>query len=82
MGTRGASTGQGTLTLDALYLSDGWSDGWRRNASENRINNINTIEVYRAIRGNLEMPEQSVFIRGRVQAPPARTICSGKLLTY
>jgi hypothetical protein len=78
VGSRGASTGQGTLTLDALYLSA----GWLRNASENRINNINMVEVYHAILGNLEMPEQAVFIRGRVQAPPARTIFSGKLLTY
>jgi hypothetical protein len=37
------------LTLDFLYLSD----GWLRNSSENRANNINALEVYHEIRGNL-----------------------------
>jgi hypothetical protein len=49
--TRGASAGGGNLTLDFLYLSD----GWLRNSSENRANNINTLEAYHEIRGNLKI---------------------------
>ena len=51
--TRGASAGGGNLTLDLLYLSD----GWLRHSSENRANNINTIEAYHEIRGNLKKIE-------------------------
>ena len=47
--TRGVSTGRGNLTLDSLYLSD----GRLCNPSENRVNNINMLEVYHKIRGNL-----------------------------
>src|SRR5262249_32746426 len=48
--TRGASAGRGTLTRALLYLSD----GWLRHASENRVNNINILEVYHEIRWNLD----------------------------
>src|SRR5262249_20304543 len=48
--TRRASTGMGNLTLDFLYLSDGRPC----NSSENRVNNINMLEIYHEIRGNLE----------------------------
>jgi hypothetical protein len=58
--TRGASAGGGNLTLDFLYLSD----GWRRNSSENRVNNINILEVYHEIRLNLNIG--STFHRTRV----------------
>jgi len=37
------------LTLDLLYPSD----GWLRNSLENRLNNINRLEVYHEIRGNV-----------------------------
>jgi hypothetical protein len=47
--TRGVSTGRGNLTLDSLYLSD----GRLCNPSENRVNNINMLEVYHKIRGNV-----------------------------
>ena len=30
------------------------SDGWLRNSLENRLNNINRLEVYHEIRGNAE----------------------------
>ena len=40
---------QGNLTLDSLYLSD----GRLCNSSENRVNNINVLEFYHEIRGNL-----------------------------
>jgi hypothetical protein len=53
--TRGASTGRGNLTLDFLYLSD----GWLRDSSENRVNNINILEVYHKIRGNLAVSSPS-----------------------
>src|SRR5262249_11735064 len=54
--TRGASTGQGNLTPDFLYLPEGWP----RHASENRIKNIKRLEVYHAIRGDLETPWQPI----------------------
>jgi hypothetical protein len=38
------------LTLDFLYLFDAWP----RNLSENRVNDINTLEVYHEIRGDLD----------------------------
>jgi hypothetical protein len=47
--TTGASTGRGNLTPDSRYLSD----GRLCNSSENRVNNINMLEVYHEIRGNL-----------------------------
>ena len=37
------------LALDFLYLSD----ALLRSSSENRVNNINTLEIYHEIRGNL-----------------------------
>jgi nitrile hydratase subunit beta len=49
--TRGASAGRSTLTLDFLDLSD----GWLHHLLENCGNNINRLEVYHEIRGNLEM---------------------------
>ena len=42
---------QGSLTLDFLYLSD----GWLRYSSENCVKNINMLEIYHKIRGNLEI---------------------------
>jgi hypothetical protein len=56
--TRGASAGGGNLTLDFLYLSD----GWRRNSSENRVNNINILEVYHEIRWNLKNAEAPITV--------------------
>ena len=49
--TRGASAGRGNSTLDFLYLSD----GWLCRSSENRVNDFNVLEVYHAIRGNLDI---------------------------
>src|SRR5215467_476742 len=49
-GNQRASAGRGKLTLDFLYPSD----NWLRTSSENLPNNINMIEVYHEIRGNLE----------------------------
>ena len=49
-GTRGASAGRGNLTLDLLHLSE----SSLRTLSENRVNNINTLEAYHEIRGNLQ----------------------------
>src|SRR5262245_46509438 len=57
--TRRASTGRSNLTLDFLYLSDGRPC----NSSENRVNNINMLEVYHEIRGNLVMPSSASFLR-------------------
>src|SRR5262249_52445120 len=67
-GNQRASAGRGKLTLDFLYPSD----SWLRNSSENLPNNINMLEVYHAIRGNL------VFS----QAQHTTGVCCGGVLNH
>ena len=56
------------MTLDFLYLSD----GWQRNSSENRVNNINMLEVYHEIRLNLKFSRSCFY--ARCQVPNAKAL--------
>ena len=73
------------MTLDSLYLSE----GRLCHASENRVNNINMLEVYHAIRGNLDFVKQcprrlgTIATLGR-QAPdqPVRVFCQDEVWSW